>query len=86
MYLKILQKLRLLVVFQNRPSAPMMEISGISNSSNDNFVKKSLLLSTRRKLSILLNFPFQSVSFSDVLLTRKCKTFVLQTNSLTSHF
>ena len=73
MYLIILQKLRCLIAFQNRPSAPMTDIFWISNSSKDNFVKKSLPLSNRRKLSIILNFSFPSASFSGVFLTWKCK-------------
>ena len=46
--------------------------------SKDDFVKKSLPLSTRRNLSILLSFPFPSVSFSGVSLTWKCKINVNQ--------
>ena len=53
---------------------PVMKISWISNSSRDNFVKKSLSLSTKRKLCIFWNFPFPSVSFSGVFLTLQYKT------------
>ena len=49
----------------------------ISNSSKDDFVKKSLPLSNKRKLSILLNLPFPSLSFSCVFSTLKCETLVL---------
>ena len=38
------------------------------------FLKKSLPLSTKRKLCIFLNFPFPSVSFSGVFLTLQYKT------------
>ena len=73
MYLKIVQKLRCLVAFQQTLRSAVMKISWISNSSKDNFVKKSLPLSTKRKLpvSILLNFPFPSVSFSVVNLAMR---------------
>ena len=37
-----------------------MKMSLISNSSKDNFVKKSLPLSSKRKLSILLSWSFPS--------------------------
>ena len=53
---------------------PVMKISWISNSSKYNFIKKSLPLSTKRKLCIFLNFPFPSVSFSVVFLTLQYKT------------
>ena len=49
LYLKILQKLRCLVAFQNRPSAPMTEIYWNSNSSKDNFVKKKASLCPTEK-------------------------------------
>ena len=41
MYLKILQKLRCLVAFQNKQSAPIgvIKIPCILNSSKDNFIK-----------------------------------------------
>ena len=45
----------------------------ISSSLKDDFVKKSLPLSTNRKLSILLNFPFPSVSFSGVFFNLKMR-------------
>ena len=69
---------------QTQPPA-MKKISWISNSLKDNknyFGKKSLPLSTKRKLSIVLIFPFPSdVSFSGVFLTLKCETLVLQTTA-----
>ena len=71
------QKLRCLVAFQNRPNAPMMEISWISNFSKDSFVKKSLPLSTRRNLTILLHFPFSICVFQQRIfnleIQNKCK-------------
>ena len=68
MYLKILQKLRCLVGFQNRQIAPIGRGKNLVNFEFLNLVKKSLLLSTKRKLSILLNFLFPSVSFRGVIL------------------
>ena len=57
----------------------VMKISWISNFSKDDFVKKSLPFSTKRKLSILLNFLFPSVCLSGVHVfwTFKCETLVL---------
>ena len=45
------------------------------NSSKDNFITKNFCLSMKRKLTILLNFPF--VSFIGVFSMLKCKTLVL---------
>ena len=64
----------------------VMKISWILNSSKDNFVKKSHPLSAKRKLSILLNFPFLSVSFRGVFLTLKCETCSLKPPRELSHF
>ena len=60
MCLKILQKLRCLVGFQNRQSAPIGRGKNLVNFEflKGNLVKKSLPLPTKRKLSILLNFLF----------------------------
>ena len=60
MCLKILQKLRCLVGFQNRESAPIGRGKNLVNFEflKGNLVKKSLPLSTKRKLSILLSFLF----------------------------
>ena len=55
----------------------MKKILWISNSLKDSCGKKSLPLSTKRKLSIVLMFPFPSVSFSGVFVTLKCETLVL---------
>ena len=54
----------------------MKKISWILNSLKDNFGEKSLSLSTKRKLSIVLIFPFPYLSFSGVFLTLKCETLV----------
>ena len=52
------------------------------NSSTNNFVAKSFLQSTKRKLSIHLNFPFPFASFNGVFLTLKlAKLLVLKTTS-----
>ena len=68
MCLKILQKLRCLVGFQNRQIAPIGRGKNLVNFELLNLVKKSLPLSTKRKLSILLNFLFPSASFRGVIL------------------
>ena len=57
--------------YQNRPIAPPWLKKTVSNSS-DNFVTKSFRLFTKRKLSILWNFPFR-LSFNCVFSTVKCK-------------
>ena len=55
--MKILQKLRCLVAFQNRPSAPIGRDENFVNFEfpKDNFVKRSLALSAKRKLRISLS-------------------------------
>ena len=55
--MKILQKLRCLVTFQNRPSAPIGRDENFVNFEfpKDNFVKKGLALSAKRKLRITLS-------------------------------
>ena len=80
MYLKTLQKLRCLVAFQNRPSAP------IGRDEDFKFLEgqfcKEKPLSTKRKLiSILLYFLFPCVSFSSVFLIMKCETLFLSTTA-----
>ena len=45
------------------------------------FRNQKLSLSTKRKLSILLNFPFPFVSFNGVFLTLKRETLVLKTTT-----
>ena len=45
------------------------------------FRNQKLSLSTKRKLSILLNFSFPFVSFNGVFLTPKRETFVLKTTA-----
>ena len=74
---------------QNKPSAPIRRVGTRLNSSKDNFIAKSFRLSTKRKLSILLNFLFPFVSFIGVFSILKCKTLVLKTTtswSRASHF
>ena len=59
------------------------------NSSKGKFMAKSFRLSTKRKLSILLNFLFPFVSFIGVFSILKCKTLVLKTTTWwtrASHF
>ena len=66
---------------QNRPSATILRVETSLNSSKDNFIAKSFRLSTKRKLSILLNFLFPFVSFIGVFSILKCKTLVLKTTT-----
>ena len=66
---------------QNKPSAPIRRVETRLNSSKDNFIAKSFRLSTKRKLSILLNFLFPFVSFIGVFSILKCKTLVLKTTT-----
>ena len=51
---------------QNKPSATIRHVETRLNSSKDNFIAKSFRLSTKRKLSILLNFLFPFGSFIGV--------------------
>ena len=74
---------------QNKPSTPIRRVETRLNSSKDNFIAKSFRLSTKRKLSILLNFLFPFVSFIGVFSILKCKTLVLKTTTSwtrSSHF
>ena len=74
---------------QNKPSTPIRRVETRLNSSKDNFIAKSFRLSTKRKLSILLNFLFPFVSFIGVFSILKCKTLVLKTTTWwtsASHF
>ena len=48
---------------QNKPSTPIRRVETRLNSSKDNFIAKSFRLSTKRKLSIPLNFLCPFVSF-----------------------
>ena len=61
----------------------------LRRKENYNSVTKSFRLSTKRKLSILLNFLFPAVSFNDVFSTLKCNSLVLETTAWStrgSHF
>ena len=83
MFLKFLQKPRCLGWFKTIQAKTRL------NSSKDNFIAKSFRLSTKRTLSILLNFLFSFVSFIGVLSILKCKTLVLKTTTWwtrASHF
>ena len=91
MYLKILQKLRCLVAFQNKQSAP---IGRDKNSVYFKFLEeqfykagKAFLCQLEEKIRILLKSPFPSVRFSDVFLTLKFETLVFFTMAIElSHF
>ena len=63
MYLKFPQKPRCLGWFKISQALWSAVKKTRLTSSKDNFIAKSFRLSTKRKLSILLNFLFQSVSF-----------------------
>ena len=79
MYLKCLQKPRCLGWFKTSQVLRSAVWKTRLNSSKDNFIAKSFRLSTKRKLSILLNFLFPFVSFICVFSILKCKTLVLKT-------
>ena len=66
MYLKCLQKPRCLGWFKTSQALLSAVHKTRLNSSKDNFIAKSFRLSTKRKLSILLNFLFPLVSFIGV--------------------
>ena len=66
MYLKCLQKPRCLGWFKTSQALLSAVHKTRLNSSKDNFIAKSFRLSTKRKLSILLNFLFPFVSFIGV--------------------
>ena len=81
MYLKCLQKPLCLGGFETTQALrSVIEKTGL-NSSKDNFIAKSFGLSTKRKLSILLNCLFPFVSFIGVFSILKCKTLVLKTTT-----
>ena len=89
MYLKCLQKPRCLGWFKTSQALLSAVHKTRLNSSKDNFIAKSFRLSTKRKLSILLNFLFPFVSFIGVFSILKCKTLVLKTTTWwmrTSHY
>ena len=89
MYLKCLQKPRCLGWFKTSQALWSAVHKTRLNSSKDNFIAKSFRLSTKRKLSILLNLLFPFVSFIGVFSILKCKTLVLKTTTWwirASHF
>ena len=77
MYLKIQQKLRCLGCISKQTMCSAVKKTRL-NSSKDDFLMKSFPFSTKRKLSILLNFLFPFLSFNGVFLTLKCRTLVLK--------
>ena len=89
MYLKCLQKPRCLGWFKTSQALLSAVHKTRLNSSKDNFIAKSFRLSTKRKLSILLNFLFPFVSFIGVFSILKCKTLVMKATTpwtRASHF
>ena len=89
-HLKCLQKPRSFGWFKTSQALRSVVYKTRLNSSKDNFIAKSFGLSTKRKLSSLLNFLFPFVSFLiGVFSILKCKTLVLKTTtswSRASHF
>ena len=77
MYLKIQQKLHCLRCISKQTMRSVVKKTRL-NSSKDDFLMKSFPSSTKRKLSILLNFLFLFLSFNGVFLTLKCRTLVLK--------
>ena len=89
MYLKFLQKPRCLGWFKTSEALWSAVKKTRLNSSKDSFIAKSSRLSTKKKLSILLNFLFPFMSFIGVFLILKYKTLALKTTTwwtCASHF
>ena len=76
MYLKCLQKPRCLGWFKTSQAKTRL------NSAKDNFIAKSFCLSTKRTLSILLNFLFPFVPFISVLSSLKCKPLAVENHHI----
>ena len=76
MYLKCLQEPLCLGWFKTSQALRSVVQKTRLNSSKDIFIAKSFRLSTKRKLSILLNFLFLFASFIGVFSILKCKTLV----------
>ena len=85
MYLKCLQKPCCLGWFKKSQALRSAVWRTRLNSSKDNFIAKIFRLSTKRKLSILLNFLFPFVSFIGVFSILKYKTLVLKTTTWWTH-
>ena len=81
MYLKFLQKPRCLGWFKTSQALGSAVKKTRVNSSKDNFTEKSSRLSTKRKLSILLNLLFPFVSIIGLFSIFKYKTLVLKTTT-----
>ena len=79
MYLKFLQKPRCLCWFKTSQALWSAEKKTRLNSTKDNFIAKSCRLSTKRKLSILLNFLFPFVFY------RRIFNLEIQNFSLENH-
>ena len=77
MYLEIQQKLHCLGCISKQTMRSVLKKTGL-NFSKDDFLMKSFPYPTKRKLSILLNFPFPFFVFNGVFLTLKCRTLVLK--------
>ena len=73
MYLKFLQKLWCLGSRGPKQAKCSAVKKTRRNSSKDNFVTKSFRLSTKTKLSTLLNFPFPFASFFFAMGLRRAR-------------
>ena len=77
MYLEIQQKLHCLGCISKQTMRSVVKKTRL-NFSMDDFLMKSFPSSTKRKLSILLNFLFPFLSLNGVFLTLKYRTLVLK--------
>ena len=77
MYLKIQQNVRRFGCISKQTMGSVVKKTRL-NSSKVDFLMESFPFSTKRKLSILLNFLFPFFVFNGVFLTVKCRTLVLK--------
>ena len=82
MYLKCLQKPRCLGWFKTSQALRSAVHKTRLNSSKDNFIAKSFRLSTKRKLSILLNFLFPFCVFYRRIFNLEMQNFSLENHHM----
>ena len=80
MYLKIQQKLHYLGCISKQTMRSVEKKTSL-NSSNDNFSMKSFPSSTKRKLSILLNFFFPVFVFQRCIFKLEMQNSCLKTSA-----
>ena len=88
MYLKIQQKVRWLGCISKQTMGSAVKKTRL-NSSKDDFLMKSFPFSTKRKLSILLNFLFPFLVFQRCIFNPEMQNSCLKTSALwsrSSHF